>query len=48
MTADGDLLEGVDRQMEIAAGVDETGTAPYYFKLLMKRPKKEVIKNKDI
>ena len=32
-------------RLEIAAGVDEHGTAEYYFKLLMKKPKKEVIKN---
>jgi SHAQKYF class myb-like DNA-binding protein len=43
--ANGDLLEGVDWEKQVLAGVDEHGSAPYYFKMLMKRTKKQALKD---
>ena len=43
--AEGNLLEGVDWDKQVLAGVDKHGSAPYYFNLLMKRTKKDAMKN---
>ena len=36
------MLPNVDWEKQVLAGVDEHGSAPYYFKLLMKRTKKDI------